>query len=142
MAQHVLNDSDVRINPATEDKQDTIITALSPVAAGYTLTHLCIAQVAAGYTTLGYHASKATYLLRLKGTVDAGGTMGIYSADDAAGTNKIALSGPQSIGAMGGPHAEEENDVRMAMKAPTGKYLLMLTATSKFAGRAVTAEAS
>ena len=28
MAQHVLDDSNVRINPATENKQDTIVTAL------------------------------------------------------------------------------------------------------------------
>ena len=131
---------------ATEAKQDGIIAALAPAAIGgysaKTVVKLCIDQSAAGYTTLFNPATKAgvkSYLMRLKGTMSVGGTLGIYSADDAAGTGKVALYGPVNILAGGGPHAEDEDDPAMALEAPANKFLLLLTTTGKFAGRAVVA---
>ena len=92
----------------------------------------------AGYTTLGYHATKPTYLARLAGTMSVAGTVGVYYADDAAGTNEAVLIAPQPVGANGGPHEVHEDDLAMMPFAPAGKYLLLKTTAGTFSGRSVT----
>jgi len=110
-----------------------------------TITQVPISQSSAGYTTLAAPKtgpgaiSTPVYLLRLQGTMTLGGTVGVYSSDDDAGTNEVAMIGDQPVGANGGPHAVREDDIAIAPVAPAGKYLLLKTATGLFKGYAVIA---
>ncbi len=132
MGQKFLHQAQVEVDDQGRIKAPTLL-------ADVTITKAAIDQSAAGYTTLGYDAAKPTYLLRLAGTVDAAGTVGVYYADDDAGTNEVAIIGDQCVGANGGPHEVREDNPALAPMAPAGKYLLLKTATSKFAGRKVVA---
>ena len=126
---------------ATEAKQDSILAAVGGYSAK-TVAKVCIDQAAAGYVVLFNPATLAgvkSYLLRLEGTMSATGTLGIYSADSAAGAGKVALYGPVNILTGGGTHAIHESDPALAIEAPADKFLLLQTVTGKFAGRAVVA---
>jgi hypothetical protein len=129
--------------PATEAKQDSIISAVQ-ASAGSAVTFqtpVSISQGSAGRTTiLALEAGKIIRLHELRVSADAAGTYYIAYDDDGAGTNEVALTGAIPVGTNGGNPIPWRANPDGCLKTAVGKQLTIVSATSKLFGYAITSK--
>jgi hypothetical protein len=90
------------------------------------------------YTNLGYTAAELTRLHELSITLSVADTVFLYSADDAAGTNKAEVC-RWNPAATAGPRYQPRVEAAFCLKtAAVGKYLLLYAATATLTGFAIT----
>jgi len=114
---------------ADGDSNDVTFYAPQSIAQGSTPALLSLGTAGAGLQR-GLH--------KIKGTMTGSpGTVQFFSADDATGTNSVALTGAYYLGAGGGLPEEWNPDPRGVIRCAAGKYLIMTTTGGGFNGHII-----
>ena len=152
---HLLDGTDQKINPATQEtlaavlakliaapateaKQDAIVAAIKHAATYHTVpiaqgTTPGIVDLTAGLTLTG----KVARLHKLVGTLHAAGSVQIAYDDDGAGMNAVALSGAMTLDPNAGPAMPFEPHAEGCPATAAAKHLTLVSVGGAFNGSAV-----